>query len=37
VGFLSGNNSGEYQDLKWQVYDIQIKHGIFAKLGVRLK
>lgn len=35
VGFLSGENSEEYTDLKWQVYDTQIKQKIFAKIGVK--
>ena len=35
VGFLSGENSEEYEDLKWQVYDAQIKQKIFAKIGVK--
>jgi nanoRNase/pAp phosphatase (c-di-AMP/oligoRNAs hydrolase) len=34
VGFLSGDPSEEYKELKWQIYDIQIKHKIFAKIGV---
>ncbi len=34
VGFLSGDNSEEYQKLKWEVYDRQIKQKIFAKIGV---
>jgi nanoRNase/pAp phosphatase (c-di-AMP/oligoRNAs hydrolase) len=34
VGFLSGDHGKEFQDLKWQVYDAQIKYEIFAKIGV---
>lgn len=35
IGFLAGNNDDkEYQELKWQVYDKQIKHKIFAKTGI---
>jgi nanoRNase/pAp phosphatase (c-di-AMP/oligoRNAs hydrolase) len=34
VGFLSGNKSEVYRDLKWQVYDSQVKHRIFTKIGV---
>jgi nanoRNase/pAp phosphatase (c-di-AMP/oligoRNAs hydrolase) len=34
VGFLSGEHGREFQDLKWQVYDAQIKYKIFAKIGV---
>jgi nanoRNase/pAp phosphatase (c-di-AMP/oligoRNAs hydrolase) len=37
VGFLSGNHNELYQELKWQVYDNQVKHKIFAKIGVPLK
>lgn len=33
LGFLSGHHGETYQDLKWQVYDSQIKHKIFAKIG----
>ena len=35
VGFLAGNNSSEeYHQLKWQVYDMQMKQKIFAKAGI---
>jgi hypothetical protein len=34
VGFLSRDHGQEFQDLKWQVYDAQIKYKIFAKIGV---
>jgi nanoRNase/pAp phosphatase (c-di-AMP/oligoRNAs hydrolase) len=34
IGFLSGAGSSEYRELKWQVYDMQIKQKIFAKIGV---
>jgi nanoRNase/pAp phosphatase (c-di-AMP/oligoRNAs hydrolase) len=34
VGFLSGDHGQEFQDLKWQVYDAQIKYKIFARIGV---
>lgn len=33
LGFLSGNHGETYQDLKWRVYDSQIKHKIFTKIG----
>jgi nanoRNase/pAp phosphatase (c-di-AMP/oligoRNAs hydrolase) len=33
VGFLTGGPD-EYQDLKWQVYDTQIKQRLFAKIGI---
>jgi nanoRNase/pAp phosphatase (c-di-AMP/oligoRNAs hydrolase) len=35
IGFLSGENSDEYRQLKWQVYDHQIKQKLFAKIGVK--
>lgn len=35
IGFLSGRNqTGEFLDLKWQVFDKQIKQKIFAKIGI---
>jgi nanoRNase/pAp phosphatase (c-di-AMP/oligoRNAs hydrolase) len=34
IGFLSGDRGKEFQQLKWQVYDSQIKHKIFTKIGV---
>jgi nanoRNase/pAp phosphatase (c-di-AMP/oligoRNAs hydrolase) len=34
IGFLSGNHSEEHRDLKWQVYEAQIKHKLLAKIGV---
>jgi nanoRNase/pAp phosphatase (c-di-AMP/oligoRNAs hydrolase) len=34
IGFLSGGSSSEYRELKWQVYDMQIKQKIFTKIGV---
>ena len=34
IGFLSGNGTEQFRDLKWQVYDRQIRQKIFAKLGV---
>jgi nanoRNase/pAp phosphatase (c-di-AMP/oligoRNAs hydrolase) len=37
IGFLSGETGQGYQDLKWQVYDAQIKHKIFAKIGIEAK
>jgi nanoRNase/pAp phosphatase (c-di-AMP/oligoRNAs hydrolase) len=37
VGFLSGDYDQEFQGLKWKVYDAQIKHKIFAKIGVEQK
>jgi nanoRNase/pAp phosphatase (c-di-AMP/oligoRNAs hydrolase) len=34
IGFLSGGQVEEYQELKWQVFDNQIKQIIFAKIGI---
>ena len=34
IGFLAGGHNNNYQDLKWQAYDAQIKQRIFAKIGI---
>jgi nanoRNase/pAp phosphatase (c-di-AMP/oligoRNAs hydrolase) len=34
IGFLAGDHSEEYNQIKWQVYDRQIKQRLFAKIGV---
>ncbi len=34
IGFLAGGHDEEYEDLKWQAYDIQIKQRVFAKIGI---
>lgn len=34
IGFLSGSVNEEYRNLKWQVYDLQMKQKIFAKTGI---
>lgn len=34
IGFLSGGNKDGYQELKWRVYDDQVKQRIFGKIGV---
>jgi nanoRNase/pAp phosphatase (c-di-AMP/oligoRNAs hydrolase) len=34
IGFLSGGPGEDYLRLKWEVYDAQIKHKIFTKIGV---
>lgn len=34
LGFLSGDQDQLFSELKWQVYDSQIKHKIFDKIGV---
>jgi nanoRNase/pAp phosphatase (c-di-AMP/oligoRNAs hydrolase) len=35
VGFLSGGEVDEYHDIKWQVFDNQIKQKFFARIGVQ--
>jgi nanoRNase/pAp phosphatase (c-di-AMP/oligoRNAs hydrolase) len=34
IGFLSGGQKDGYQELKWRVYDEQVKQRIFGKIGV---
>jgi len=34
LGFLAGEGSQEYLDLKWQTFDTRIKQRIFDKIGV---
>ncbi|MEJ2550729.1 MAG: bifunctional oligoribonuclease/PAP phosphatase NrnA [Anaerolineales bacterium] len=34
VGFLSGDEQGKYGELKWKVYDAQVKQRLFQKLGI---
>jgi nanoRNase/pAp phosphatase (c-di-AMP/oligoRNAs hydrolase) len=34
LSFLSGGHDDDYQKLKWQVYDEQIRHKFLAKIGV---
>lgn len=34
IGFLSGGQKDGYQDLKWRVYDEQVKQRLFGKIGV---
>ena len=34
VGFLSNGSNEDFQKLKWKTYDAQIKHKIYAKIGV---
>ena len=33
VGFLAGNGGEEYRNLKWQVFDAQVKRRVLAKIG----
>jgi nanoRNase/pAp phosphatase (c-di-AMP/oligoRNAs hydrolase) len=35
VGFLAGEPCEDYSELKWRVFDAQVKTKIFAKLGVQ--
>jgi nanoRNase/pAp phosphatase (c-di-AMP/oligoRNAs hydrolase) len=35
VGFLSGFDNPRYQEMKWQVFDAQVKQIIFDKIGVQ--
>lgn len=37
IGFLSGVANKEFEELKWQVYDLQVKQKIFNKIGVTEK
>ena len=34
IEFLGGSGPDRYADLKWQVYDAQVKHKILAKIEV---
>jgi nanoRNase/pAp phosphatase (c-di-AMP/oligoRNAs hydrolase) len=34
LGFLSGESSDTHRELKWQVYDGQVKEKLFDKIGV---
>ncbi len=34
IGFLIGDHSEKFQEMKWQVYDAQVKYRLFAKIGV---
>jgi nanoRNase/pAp phosphatase (c-di-AMP/oligoRNAs hydrolase) len=35
IGFLTGNPSETYSELKWQVFDAQVKAKLFARIGVK--
>jgi nanoRNase/pAp phosphatase (c-di-AMP/oligoRNAs hydrolase) len=35
IGFLSGDQSEDFNLIKWQVYDRQVKQKIFARIGVK--
>ncbi len=34
VGFLAGTYGNEYEELKWKMFDLQVKQKIFNKIGV---
>ncbi len=34
VGFLTGTYGNEYENLKWKIFDQQVKQKIFTKIGV---
>ena len=34
IGFLAGGHNNEYEDIKWQAYDTQIKQRVFVKIGI---
>ncbi len=34
LGFLSGNQSDDFREMKWQTYDNQLKHKLLTRLGV---
>jgi len=34
VGFLAGDEDGKYGELKWKVFDTQIKQRLFEKIGI---
>jgi len=36
VGFLAGDPDEDYAELKWQVFDAQVKAKIFTRLGVKI-
>jgi nanoRNase/pAp phosphatase (c-di-AMP/oligoRNAs hydrolase) len=35
IGFLAGEHCEDYAELKWLVFDAQVKFKIFAKLGIK--
>lgn len=34
IGFLTGTYGNEYEELKWKMFDLQVKQKIFTKIGV---
>jgi nanoRNase/pAp phosphatase (c-di-AMP/oligoRNAs hydrolase) len=37
IGFLTGDYDEKFQQMKWEVFDLQVKHKILTKLGVEQK
>ena len=35
IGFLAGDPSPEYSEMKWQVFNAQVQNKIFARMGVK--
>ena len=35
IGFLSGDGLDDYRELKWNVYDEQVKQRLFTRIGVQ--
>ena len=35
LGFLIGGGEEEYEKLKWQVYDMQVKQRLFGQIGIK--
>jgi nanoRNase/pAp phosphatase (c-di-AMP/oligoRNAs hydrolase) len=35
IDFLAGDHSKKYQELKWLIYDAQVKYKIFERIGVK--
>jgi nanoRNase/pAp phosphatase (c-di-AMP/oligoRNAs hydrolase) len=37
LGFLAGGQAEDYREIKWQVFDNQIKQKLFGKIGIEEK
>ena len=35
VGFLTGDPSPEYSEMKWRIFDAQVQSKVFARMGVK--
>jgi len=35
LGFLSGSFGGDDENLKWQLFDLHVKHRLFAQIGIK--